>query len=107
MYKLEICNHPAQARHPLNKKPLFKDDKPVPLFPKERCIKLDGTIIAYVNEHRKVMFLFPPSKLGTIQDEAIKLVRDQLGDPEKVVPMTEPPVELEEFVEDEEDQNDE
>ena len=79
-YKLTIENHPSQARHPISDEPLFKDGKPVPLFPDQRSIKLDGTIIAYVNAAGKVMFIMPENKLpGTIADEALDLAASEYG----------------------------
>lgn len=48
MLNFELRNHPAQARHPVTKAPLFDaDNKPVPLFPKMRALYLDGVLIAY------------------------------------------------------------
>jgi len=41
-------NHPAQARHPHTKQPLFTETgEPVPLFPDQRGIYLDGYLIGY------------------------------------------------------------
>ena len=79
-YTLEIGDHPAQMRSPVTKEPMFKDGKPVPLFPNQKSVKLDGRIIAYVNEKHKVLFIVPESKLGPIAAEAIELVKKELGD---------------------------
>ena len=49
--QIELKNHLAQARHPVTSKPLFDDNgTPVPLFPQQRSIWLDGVFIGYVCE---------------------------------------------------------
>ena len=81
-YKLEIDSHPAQALHPFTKKPLFDDDgKPIPLFPDEKSIRLDGRIIAYVTKDRAIMWLYRRDKLGAIADAAVELVEKEFGSP--------------------------
>lgn len=82
---LEICNHPAQARHPATGKPLFDDGVPVPLFPNQRAIKLDGYVIAYVSPTLDVFFLGPIEKVGqAVVDAATELVQRELGEPGSV-----------------------
>ena len=50
-YQLILANHPAQAR--FAGKPLFDDDgAPIPLFPDQRSIRLDGRVIALVSQSR-------------------------------------------------------
>ena len=84
-YELTIGNHPAQQRHPLTREPLFDEDgNPVPLFPDQRSVKLDGTVIAYVGKNRQgdkwnVCFLHPHKALGVIAQEACDLVNSELG----------------------------
>lgn len=91
MYQLEITNHPAQARHPFSKLPLVDNDGvPVPLFPDQRSIKLDGRIIAYVSEKRNISFLIPLGRLGVIAKEAEELVANQMGPVPNVNAVPEP-----------------
>ena len=102
-YELKITNHPAQARHPFTNEPLFdNDNNPVPLFPNERSVRLDGRIIAYVTEERNVLFIVPLERLGVIADEAKALVEKELGPVAKTaaVPM---PVEVVKTESDEDD----
>ena len=79
-YELTIGNHPAQAAHPFTRKLLVDENgDPVPLFPKEKSIRLDGRVIAFVNEGLDINFIVPLSKLGVIADEAKALVKSELG----------------------------
>ncbi len=75
-FEVTIEPHPAQARHPNDKsKALTQDGKPVPLFPDERCIRLDGKLIGYVgnaSSGRAVMFIVPESKLTEAVTNAAK-----------------------------------
>ena len=90
-YSLTIENHPAQARHPFTSEPLVDNDGlPVPLFPDQRSIKLDGRLIAYVSNERKIMFLVPLGKLGVIAKEAEELVNKEMGAVQKVTSVREP-----------------
>ena len=98
-YKLTLENHPAQAVHPFNRQRLFDaDGKPVPLFPKQRSVKLDGRVIALVNESGHISFIVPLSKLGVIADEAKLLVGNEFGAVGKVFAIAERtiPVEVDE-----------
>lgn len=73
----ELKNHPAQARHPFTKEPLFNDGQPVPLFPKQRALAFDGRIIAYISEYGNVGFIVPQERLGeVIVDEAKKFINE-------------------------------
>lgn len=46
--QVEIRNHPAQARNPVTDEPLVDAaGKPVPLFPDQRSIYVDGHMVAY------------------------------------------------------------
>lgn len=92
-YNLEIGEHPAQLR--VDGQPMFKDGKPVPLFPNQKSVRLNGQVIAYVNEKHKVLFIVPESKLGVIAQEAIELVKKELGDGGSHM-IAEPVVEIEE-----------
>lgn len=83
-YELKIGNHPAQADHPIKKgEKLFDNDgHPVPLFPKQKAIYLDGQVIAHVTTARKVVFLVPIETLTEhIRDVALSLVDAELGPP--------------------------
>ena len=100
-YKLTIENHPSQMRHPITQEPLFdKDGKPVPLFPDQKSIRLDGRIIAYmILETKKVLWIMPKHKLGPIADEGLELAEAFFG---KVEGEHSPP-EMEETVDDDVD----
>lgn len=99
-YKIEICDHPAQARNPINKNPMVKDGKKVPLFPELKCVKLDGTIIAYVNKHRDISFLLPSTMLGEIQKDVEQLVASELGEAGNVSSIPDPLVENDDLEDD-------
>jgi len=88
-YTLTIENHPAQARHPITGKPLFRAGVPVPLFPDERSVRLDGVVIAYVSDKKNVLFIVPESRLGPIAAEAVALVERELGPVKKTTSVTE------------------
>lgn len=45
---VELRNHPAQARHPVTREPLFDDaGKPVPHITDQKAVYLDGVMIGY------------------------------------------------------------
>ena len=51
---LELRPHIAQARNPVTDQPLVDSEgQPVPLFPNQRSIFLDGALIGYVCEPPK------------------------------------------------------
>ena len=106
--ELRIINHPAQARHPFTNQPLVDDqNRPVPLFPDQRAISIDGGgILAYVVPVKaagtwKVLFIKPKQQLGVIVEMACKLVEEQLGPIEKKHVITELAEELQSEIEDE------
>jgi hypothetical protein len=80
-YKLTIENHPAQAR--FAGKPLFDDEgRPIPLFPDQRSIRMDGQVVAYVSKD-SVNFIhsgLPPA----IKAQAIELAKAAFGEIETV-----------------------
>lgn len=78
-YELKIANHPAQARNPLTNVPLVDENgEPVPLFPKQRSVKFDGVVVAYVSEECNVQII--RHGLGqVIEDEIFALVEKELG----------------------------
>lgn len=83
-FRVTIEPHPSQARHPITNEPLVKDGKPVPLFPDERSIRLDGDLIGYVGNKesgRAVMFIVPKGRFAqAIIDEVTKSVVVEFGD---------------------------
>jgi len=78
--KLELRNHPAQAQHPITKKPLFDEHrKPVPLLKHERAIYLDGDHVGYCTAKPgfpvNLIVNFPDS----MRDIIVKFVEDEIG----------------------------
>lgn len=93
-YQLTIENHPSQAAHPFTGEPLFDDDgKPVPLFPDQRSIRLDGRVIAYV-ANGNAMFIVPRESLGVIADEAVELAASIGAEQTHFVPQPKEPIEV-------------
>lgn len=88
MFKVELRNHLAQARHPFTKEPLFDDKgEPVPLFPEQRSIFVDGVFCGYVGEppKRGIMFTRPRSQLGEMLiKEVERAVAESFGAPSVV-----------------------
>lgn len=77
MFDLELRNHPAVQRHPLDRsKPLIDNDgDPVPLLPDHRAIYFERRLIAYVVPSGAISFIIPASKLGRpLMDAAAELV---------------------------------
>jgi len=72
---IEVKNHPAQAQNPVTGEPL-KDEqgKPVPLFPDERSVWLDGKTVAYIGSppNYPLMFIVPAERLGSYVVDRIK-----------------------------------
>lgn len=85
-YTLTMGNHPAQARHPLSGEPMFDSDgEPVPLFPNERSVRLDGHVIAYVSEAGNIGYRIPSSRLGeAITSEIVELVAKEFKPVKKI-----------------------
>ena len=75
-FNLTLGNHPSQAIHPATGKPWFDaENKPVPKFPDQRSIRLDGYVIAYVSELGNIAFIAPYSRLPKgVREEAKELV---------------------------------
>lgn len=72
-FNLRLANHPAQARNPVTNAPLFDaDGVPVPLFPDQRSVYLDGFLVAYVNASGNISFIMPESKLTAPIVQAIR-----------------------------------
>lgn len=61
---ITIEDHPTPKLHPLTGEILMDGGKQVPAFPDQKCVKLDGAIIAYVLPNETVSFIIPKSKLG-------------------------------------------
>jgi hypothetical protein len=80
-YEITLGNHPSQARHPVTNEPLTdKAGQPVPLFPDQASVKLDGFVIAYVSCNNNVQFLAPFSRLPQqLRDEVVALVENERG----------------------------
>jgi hypothetical protein len=66
--QFELRNHPAIADHPFKKgeKLMDTNGNPVPLFPDQRALYMDGWLIAYVvpcDDGCKTLFIKPESIL--------------------------------------------
>lgn len=82
--ELELKNHPAIADHPTKpgQKLYDADGVGIPLFPDERSVWLDGSMIGYVGPApaRGFNSLVPKSKLPEqLLDAVTKLVERELG----------------------------
>jgi hypothetical protein len=76
-YKLTIENHPAQKRDPYTNEPLSKNGVPVPLWPDEHCIKLNGKqIIAFLNAEHRITFIISEQELGAALVNEAEALRD-------------------------------
>ena len=105
--KLELKNHPAIADHPTKPGQKLTDENGVgiPLFPDERSVWLDGSMIGYIGPApgRGFNSLVPKSRLPVqLLDAVSDLVEKELGArPAKSCFASEPPVEtLEDEIED-------
>lgn len=90
--KVELRNHPAQARHPVTREPLFDDDgQPVPLVKTQKAIYLDGFLIGYcgltpgepisiIRNSREI----PPSVREIILEKVANLLGGEWDDIKKV-----------------------
>lgn len=82
MYELTIGNHPAQARHPVTNELLFDNDGvAVPMFPDQKSIRFDGTIVAYVANGN---LLIINSRLPSAIVDEMKDLAATLGDVNQV-----------------------
>ena len=63
--KVELTNHPAQARS-YDGTLQFDEDKPVPMFPNARAIRVQGRIVGYVEIEpgKPINFTAPPKVLN-------------------------------------------
>lgn len=63
--KIELRDHIAQARHPITREPLYHEGKPVPLFPDQHSIWLDGAMVGYVcgPPNYNIAFIVPESQI--------------------------------------------
>lgn len=79
-YTFSIGNHPAQERLPFSNKPKFDDDgNPVPLFPDQKCLRLDGQLIAYITKGG-LQFVVSRQELGSTYQEAVDFVESTIGE---------------------------
>lgn len=94
--KVELRDHIAQARHPVTNKPLVDDNgKPVPLFPDQRSIWLDGAMVGYVcgPPDFNIGFIVPESKISQfVRNLIAEQVRIELGKSGDVFSVAEPPI---------------
>lgn len=68
-------NHPAQARHPVTRAPLFDGEgSPVPLILDQRAIYLDGVMVGYcgTTPNSPINLIFDHRKLGEAVRAEIK-----------------------------------
>lgn len=103
--KIELRNHPAQARHPVTNAPLFDaTGKAVPMFPEQRGIFLDGSFIGYVCDPpaRGISLTIPDSRIPFgCRDLILSAVQQEFGAAPKILNVVSEPVNpnksLEEF----------
>lgn len=72
---IEVKDHPARASHPITHEPLLDDNgNPVPLFPEEKSVWLDGSMVAYIGSPpgRALMFITPKERLGAYVVDRIR-----------------------------------
>lgn len=76
--KFAIRNHPAQLS--IAGVPQYDDDGiPVPLFPDQKALTLDGRMIAYISKHG-VSFTICLNRLGpVVHKAALEYVRENYG----------------------------
>ena len=90
--KIELRNHPAQARHPITREPL-KDEEggPVPLFPNQRGVFLDGYCIGYVATHENAPVCLTQRMSESVRAAVRKRVNEELPQGEKPRAVNMPP----------------
>jgi len=77
---LEIRPHPAQARAPGTRKPLFySDGTPVPLFPDQRSIWLGGALVGYTGTAPEAPITLIRRQPAHIRGLILDAVRRELG----------------------------
>mgnify|MGYP000893513108 CR=1 FL=1 len=82
--RIELRNHPAQARHPYTDEPLWYDEartKPVPLITDQRAVFLDGVLVGYcgiaAGQPLTMTALLPTA----VQEEVRRFVTSEVGAP--------------------------
>jgi len=93
MFKVELKQHPAQAIHPITRAKLFRDDgTPVPLFPNQRSIYVDGYFVGYVCEPpaRRVAFINSRCNIPELIAEVQAAVEAEFGVTPTVTHVPEP-----------------
>ena len=78
---IELRPHPSQARHPRTDEPLTDSNgDPVPLFPNQRGIYLDGHLVGFVCEPPRRNLAFIVQGLPeAVKTEAADLVAAEFG----------------------------
>lgn len=75
---IELRDHPTQARHPITNEPLIGEDgRPVPAFPDDRSVWLDGVSIGYTSVTGPITLITAVSP--TIATAIIAHVESELG----------------------------
>ena len=100
---IELRQHPAQARHPVTKEPLWRDGSPVPLLPNMRAIYLDGKLIGYVGTQpgAPVTLIYQVSEAVRASVQQVVNEQYEQGDKPRAVRM--PPEQRPTDIEEEED----
>lgn len=82
--KIELRNHPAQARHPVTGDPLFHDEaktQPVRLILDQKSIYLDGIHIGYCGTAADRPVSFTRRLPDAVTAEVVQLVTETYGAP--------------------------
>ena len=83
--KIELRNHPAQARHPVNNRPLVdQQGNPVPLILDQHGIYLEDVLLGYCGKEpdRPISLIVPVDE--TVRDEVFAHVEKHVGTPRNI-----------------------
>ena len=86
-YELTITDHPSIADDPTRPgEKLYKDGKPVPVFPDQRCLRFNGQAIAFVSKRNTgelmvSFFGFGGTLPQSVKDEAVALAETEFNQP--------------------------
>ena len=82
--KIELRNHPAQARDKRTGEPLFYDDEqtqPVPLIVDQRAVYLNGRMVGYCGTEPGKPLTMVERQPEAVQIEINRFVTDTVGKP--------------------------
>ena len=95
--KVELRNHPAQADHPTipGRKAFDDQGNPIPLFPDQRGVYLDGVCVGYVGDPPFHRISFIHHEAGTnewVRTQAKILVEAEFKIKPDVISVVPPPI---------------